>query len=92
MKNVPKRLVVAPAEYSVADVSAFQALERGEATSDQQRRVLEWLMAATGTFDLSYRPESDRDTAFAEGKRFVGLQVRKLLVLNPRAISANQEK
>lgn len=74
-----------PIEYDVADISAWQALERGDASADQQRRCLEWLVKATAMNDLSYRPHSDRDTVFAEGKRFVGLQVRKLLSLNLRA-------
>jgi hypothetical protein len=30
---------------------------------------------------LSYRPQSERDTSFAEGKRFVGMQIVKQLKL-----------
>lgn len=71
-----------PAPYAVADASALQALQRGDATPDQQRRALQWIInQCCGTYDLSYRPgpTGDRDTVLAEGKRWVGLQLVKLL-------------
>lgn len=74
-----------PAWYELADASALQALVAGEANPDQQKRAVKWLIErAAGTYDMSYRPgpEGDRDTAFAEGRRFVGQQVVKLLRLN----------
>ena len=69
-----------PAEYVLADAAAIQALARGDATPDQQRRALAWIVQCSGYYDLSYRPNEDgnRDTAFAEGKRSVGAQVVKL--------------
>lgn len=75
-----------PIEWEPADVAALQALHRGEASPDQQKRALDSIIAIAGTYDLSYRPDSDRDTAFAEGKRFVGLQIVKFLKLNLAAI------
>lgn len=75
----------APVDYETADAAAIQALDRGDATPEQQRRALKWLIEkACGTYDLSYRPGEDgrRDTDFAEGKRFVGSQVVKMLKLN----------
>lgn len=75
-----------PFDWEPADVVAIQALSRGEATPDQQKRALDYVIGAAGTYDLSYRPNSDRDTAFAEGKRHVGLQIVKLLKLNLAAI------
>lgn len=71
-----------PAAYDLPDASAFQALQRGEATPDQQRRALDWLIkSAAGTYEFHYYP-SDRDTAFALGRSFVGQQIVKLLTLN----------
>lgn len=71
-----------PVDYELADVSAFQALERGEADSQQQRRALKWLIEqAAGTYEFNYYP-SERDTSFALGRTFVGQQVVKLLRLN----------
>lgn len=84
----PPRVAVAenspwmPPRYELADVSALQALQRGEASAEQQRRALKWLIGpACGAYDMSYRPGEDgrRDTDFAEGRRFVGLQIVKLL-------------
>ena len=74
-----------PPAYEIADASAFQALVRGDADKDQQQRAVRWLVhQGCGTYDMSYRPGpgGERDTAFAEGRRFVGLQVVKLLNLN----------
>ena len=70
-----------PPRYELADVSAWKALQQGVASPEQQQRALRWLIAAAGTYDLSFRPGEDgsRASTFAEGKRFVGLQVVKLL-------------
>jgi hypothetical protein len=63
----------APAQYTIVN---------------QQRLVWEWLMFVTGQDDISFRPGLDgqRETDFAEGKRFVGQQLRKMLdpVMTPR--------
>lgn len=71
-----------PALWDPADAAAIQALAIGEADSHQQQRALNWIInCAAGTYDLEYRTDS-RDHAFASGRRFVGLQVVKLLKLN----------
>jgi hypothetical protein len=67
-----------PAPYDEADTYAIKALAAGVANEGQQKRALDWIInTLCGTYDLSYRPESDRDTAFAEGKRHIGLQLVK---------------
>lgn len=81
-----------PPEFEQADVVALQALAQGKASIEQQKRALAWIVgsdhrgfhnSACGYYDLSYRPgtEGERDTAFAEGRRFVGAQIVKLLKL-----------
>jgi len=71
-----------PVTYTRADVSAIQALQRGNASADQQQRALQWLINnASRAYDLEYRPDS-RDHAFASGMRFVGLSIIKLLHLD----------
>lgn len=76
-----------PPPWEPADVGSLQALARGEANAHQQQRALKWIIeAAAGTYDLSYQPDSERATSFAEGRRFVGLQVVKLLKLNLTAM------
>lgn len=72
-----------PAPWEPADVSALQALQRGNATAEQQKRALDYIInTVAGTYEPSYRAKSDRDTAFAEGKRHVGLQIVKAVNLN----------
>jgi hypothetical protein len=59
-------------------------LQAGNANAGQQHRALQWIIEAPcGTYDLSYRAGAgvERDTAFAEGKRFVGQQIAKQLML-----------
>ena len=74
-----------PANWVLHEAHALQALAAGTATAEQQQAALKWIIeTACGTYDLSYRPGSDRDTVFAEGKRFVGLQIVKLVKLNLR--------
>lgn len=59
-------------DYHERDAQALRALWRGEATERQQKMALEWMIFAFGTHDTSYRPQSDRATAFAEGRRHAG--------------------
>ena len=69
-----------PADYSEPDAFAMKALAEGVATEDQQKRALDWIInQCCKTYDLSYRPDSDRDTVFAEGKRYVGNEIIKLI-------------
>lgn len=72
-----------PAEWELADASAIQALARGDANADQQRRALEWIVnQAAGTYQMQYRPGSARDTDFSLGRQFVGQQIVKMTKLN----------
>jgi len=76
-----------PPVYSDFDAAAIQAVARGEADAAQQVHAIKFLVEVLcGTYDVSFRPESDRATAFAEGKRFVGLQIVKLIKLNISAL------
>ena len=70
-----------PVKYVKADVAAIQAMKRGEATADQQIRAIEYIVGTISDRNgMSFRPgpDGDRDTAFAEGRRFVGNQIVKL--------------
>lgn len=74
-----------PAHYEIADAAAIQALARGDASPDQQKRALIWIVeVCAARSDLSFRPGPDghANTSFAEGKRWVGIQVAKLAGLN----------
>lgn len=75
-------------EWAPADASAMQALERGEATQEQQKRVLDWFInQAAGTYNVSFIPGAQDATAFMEGRRYAGLQVVKLLRVIPSAFT-----
>ena len=84
---LPKAEPWKPSHYEVADVAAIQALARGDATEDQQKRALRYLIETLcGTYDMAYRPASPRDTDFALGKAFVGQQLVKFLIINVHAL------
>jgi hypothetical protein len=74
-----------PAEWTIEDAGAIQALQRGDASADQQQRALKYIVnVLAATYDGSFRPgpDGDRVTAFAEGKRHVGLSIVKLCNLS----------
>lgn len=74
-----------PAPVDLADAYAIAALQSGTASDEQQKRALRWIIyAAARTYDVSYRPGSERETCFAEGRRFVGLEI--IRVLDPATI------
>ena len=81
-----------PIETDIVDAAAMQALERGEADADQQKRILNWFInKAAMTYDMSYRPGDPHETTFAEGRRFCGLQAVKLLKVNIAALRKTGE-
>jgi hypothetical protein len=83
-----------PVDYTHADVMALKALARGEATPDQQRSAVAWMIGSAGTYDLSFRSDvdgGDRETAFAEGKRFMGLQLVKLINMPEKLVAKLRE-
>lgn len=72
-----------PARYENHEAFAIKALAAGEATPEQQRTALSWIVqGAAGLDDLAWFPgglEGDRATSFAAGRRFVGSQIYKLV-------------
>lgn len=67
-----------PPKYELADVSALQAVADGRADEHQQRRAIKWIVEmACQTYQPSFRngPNGERETVFAEGRRFVGLMI-----------------
>ena len=78
-------------EYDPADIGAIKALIAGVATEQQQMRLVRWIERATSVGEMSFRPGADgaRESAFAEGKRFVGLQFFTLAKAVMPASSSN---
>lgn len=60
-------------EVDGADLQAMRNLMVAQATPEDQRRIVEWLIKATGLRELEFR-DTDRLSAFASGKRWVGMQ------------------
>lgn len=78
-------------DTDLADATAIRALADGTADSDQQRRALKWIIEkAAMTYGFSYF-QSERDTAFALGRVFVGQQIVGLLKLNTSALRRASE-
>lgn len=71
-----------PADYDLSDVVSIQKLLAGAADAVEQKRALAWIInQAAGTYEFNYYP-SERDTAFALGRCFVGQQIVKMTRMN----------
>lgn len=65
--------------FKVADVAALQALMRGDASPEQQKRALTWIIEkGAQTYEPEYKTDS-RDHAYCSGRRSVGLNIVFLL-------------
>jgi hypothetical protein len=74
-------------------VIALQCVAAGTANDDQQRMFMKWLIDEICMVgNLSFSPDSVRESDFGEGRRFVGLQIGKILRLNVSAYFADEEK
>lgn len=78
-------------DWDVPVVAAVQALQRGDATSDQQKQFLAWLInVGCSTYDQSFQESGERESNFAAGRRQVGLWIVKLLHLSTNALRKAQ--
>lgn len=72
--------------YDRADIVAMQALANGKADEFQQKRALNYII-----YDLcklqgvSFYP-TERESSFAEGKRFVAQMINAMLTFNARKL------
>lgn len=88
-QRVPQQSVIARPCYTKADAWALRALQRGEASPEQQQRALDYIINhVCGTYDLPYRPGSARDTDVALGKQRVGQDIVWLLNAAPTSPGA----
>lgn len=78
-----KRGPIPVPRWEDADVYAIQALERGEAAPEQQKRALAWIINnACETYGFCDKPDVDRLAAIFDGRRFAGTQIVKLMKIN----------
>ena len=80
---LPKRDPHDRPDYTEAEVQALRAVWRSEASERQQRMALDLIVRMAGTHDMSYRPGDAHATAFAEGRRKVGLDIIWLIMQAP---------
>lgn len=66
-----------PAAYDKQIVFAFRALFEGTANDAQQKRAMEWLLLNACHIGILSFSGTERDTAFLEGERHVGLQIAR---------------
>ena len=86
--QIPANAPYLPAPLNTTIVYAVKGLVGGEATPEQQGALVNWLLfEVCRKDDLSFRPDSERDTAFAEGKRFVALQFLRAFNMTPSQIA-----
>ena len=79
-------------DWDIPTAASIQALIKGEATPDQQRGAMHWLInQACGTYNISFSEIGDRETCFAEGRRFVGTNIVKLNTLSLNALRKAQQ-
>lgn len=85
-----------PVHYNIPIVAAIKALSRGEATPEQQRLALDWIIgwdrnsgrelllteSPCGIYDDPFRPGKVDETHYALGRQFAGRQIRKLVNMN----------
>lgn len=89
--RVPPKSAIAPAPWERHEIAAVQALWRGEADAQQQRRAVEWILdAVCRVNDMEYRPGSFDETAFAAGRRYVGSQIILATKLNLAAFGEDR--
>ncbi len=81
LKAMPVPSPLEPAPFDDIIVYGLQGLADGNASPQQQKKVLEWIInsASRTSGPGHYQPDSDRNTAFALGRAFVGEQILGIL-------------
>lgn len=75
------------------DAYAIQALAKGIAGEEQQKRALKCIIdEIAGAYEMTFDPESDRQTCFAEGRRHVGRVLVGIVNMTAGAIEAAYHK
>jgi hypothetical protein len=83
IKAIAKTLPMAIPAHVLADVVAIKAVNRGDASPEQQQRALNWIMKnACHIGGISFVENNPHLTSFNEGKRFIGLQLM-LMITEP---------
>ena len=82
MPRIDKTSPLYPTPRSDRDIIAVRAVAKGNASEEQQRRALKFIVESLcATYDEPYRPglEGARETDFALGKAHVGREIVKMV-------------
>lgn len=93
--KLPSEIPWMPSPYDEADRASVRAVAEGNASETQQRRAMVWIVnTCAGLYDRSFRTgvDGDRQTAFAEGKRYVGSEIVKLTKIPPETAADRAAK
>ena len=66
-----------PPDHIESDIQALRAVARKCATGDQQKQAMDFIIKILcRTYDVSFHPNSERLSNFAEGMRQVGVMLQ----------------
>jgi len=68
-----------PAPWDDADAEAFKRLNLGTASPEQQQRAMHWLVFASGFTGPSYVPGDPYAAGHGEGKRWLMIQIDRMI-------------
>lgn len=89
-RRVPPQLQ--PAKYDNKHLYAIRAVATGKASEHQQIIAMQWIIEqVAGTYQTSFSPDNHSLTDFAEGRRFVGTQIVKLINLDPEKLKKDDD-
>ncbi len=92
-KWLPGEREVEVALWELADAAAMKALARGDASADQQKRALDWIIrCAAMTYDESFVPGHPDVAAYRAGRISVGRQIVGLINAKIKSSSDNAEQ
>jgi hypothetical protein len=81
-----------PSAYDDWDMRAWQALNKGEATPEQQRRCLEHLFFISNPAgSLGYVPGDPYASNYENGKRRVGIEIANIISRRPSRDSESEQ-
>lgn len=82
---------VLPPRVSVAEITALKAIFAGSASEQQQKAGMAWIVhQAAGLDFLAWYPgsEGQRASDFAQGKRSVGLNIKRVIEMSAADVEA----
>lgn len=85
---VPENAPYLPSHVFQEVAYAIRGVNAGTADASQQALAVRWIVhEVTKAYDMSYRPESARDSDFAEGKRYVGNELIRVINMTNEAVA-----